>query len=342
MLADGTTRSRPWSHAQPSPARTATPSRQSARRLGDDGRKPLRQRIAVRSGPSDVRSRHPGSIPGRSVTMGPVPPGPPAPPGVPMRVVVPVTTLWSAPDRPRRVDAPIVADHPDHTAWLDRPRPARRRRRTRAGPAGAARPGTDPGGRRRACARPGSARSNGYPRRLGARRVPWQPTSLDPRATPGGCAWRTSSPTTPAATATAGGRLLGRPPRPGRSRRPRLRSRAPRAAATCGAGPPRWGWTAPDWSTRSTATWAGSSRGTPTTSRRPVRRYRSPRLSPATSTSSPGATTAAHHVGIVTGPGRMVHASGGRSVVEEDLDAGAPRHPRAPPDGWWTPRLLPL
>jgi len=28
----------------------------------------------------------------------------------------------------------------------------------------------------------------------------------------------------------------------------------------------------------------------------------------------------AHHVGIVTGPGRMIHAAGGRSVVEEDLD----------------------
>ena len=35
-----------------------------------------------------------------------------------MRVRVPVTTLWVAPDRPRAVDAPAVADLPDVAAWL--------------------------------------------------------------------------------------------------------------------------------------------------------------------------------------------------------------------------------
>lgn len=33
-------------------------------------------------------------------------------------VSVPVTTLWIAPDRPREVDAPIVAPEPDATRWL--------------------------------------------------------------------------------------------------------------------------------------------------------------------------------------------------------------------------------
>ena len=35
-----------------------------------------------------------------------------------MRVRVPVTTLWVAPDCPREVDAPAVADRPDVAAWL--------------------------------------------------------------------------------------------------------------------------------------------------------------------------------------------------------------------------------
>ena len=35
-----------------------------------------------------------------------------------MRVRVPVTTLWVAPDRPRAVDAPAVADRPDVAGWL--------------------------------------------------------------------------------------------------------------------------------------------------------------------------------------------------------------------------------
>lgn len=33
-------------------------------------------------------------------------------------VAVPVSTLWSAPDAPRRVDAAIVADRPNSAAWL--------------------------------------------------------------------------------------------------------------------------------------------------------------------------------------------------------------------------------
>jgi cell wall-associated NlpC family hydrolase len=37
---------------------------------------------------------------------------------VPMRVRVPVATLWAAPDRPRGVDAAAVADRPDVVAWL--------------------------------------------------------------------------------------------------------------------------------------------------------------------------------------------------------------------------------
>jgi len=36
----------------------------------------------------------------------------------PMRVNVPVTTLWVGPDKPRPVDAPAVADTPDHRTWL--------------------------------------------------------------------------------------------------------------------------------------------------------------------------------------------------------------------------------
>jgi hypothetical protein len=33
-------------------------------------------------------------------------------------VRVPVTTVWSAPESPRPVDAPIVADEPDAVEWL--------------------------------------------------------------------------------------------------------------------------------------------------------------------------------------------------------------------------------
>src|SRR3954451_6876637 len=33
-------------------------------------------------------------------------------------VRVPVTTVWTAPDSPRAVDAAIVADEPDAAAWL--------------------------------------------------------------------------------------------------------------------------------------------------------------------------------------------------------------------------------
>jgi len=36
----------------------------------------------------------------------------------PMRVNVPVATLWAAPDKPRLVDAPAIADSPDMDAWL--------------------------------------------------------------------------------------------------------------------------------------------------------------------------------------------------------------------------------
>ncbi len=36
----------------------------------------------------------------------------------PMRVNVPVTTLWVSPDQPRPVDAPAIAESPDHGAWL--------------------------------------------------------------------------------------------------------------------------------------------------------------------------------------------------------------------------------
>lgn len=38
--------------------------------------------------------------------------------GVLMRVAVPVATLWVAPDRPREVDAAAIADDPDVVSWL--------------------------------------------------------------------------------------------------------------------------------------------------------------------------------------------------------------------------------
>ena len=223
--------------------------------------------------------------------MGPVPPGPPAPPGVPMRVVVPVTTVWSAPDRPRRVDAPIVADHPDHSAWLtalDRHADDDERGQGRLGLHGRVLSQVVAGEPVLVLEAAGATAT-----RAGWVPVvcPWQPSVAGPPglarvASPA----RTSSPTTPAATAT-GRRTTPGPLRPARtvaSTSPSLASTS--GCRTCGAGPHRWAWTAPDWSISCTATWAGSSPGTPTTSRRPVRRYRSPRLGPATSTSSPGAT----------------------------------------------------
>lgn len=95
-----------------------------------------------------------------------------------LRVDVPVTTLWTSPDAPRPVDAPLVAARPDVTRWLaaldahaDDPR------------------GTDGDGRLGLHGRVHTQLVAGEPVHvLGARGnawsevvCPWQPSSTDPR-----------------------------------------------------------------------------------------------------------------------------------------------------------------
>lgn len=50
------------------------------------------------------------------------------PAAVTATVSVPVSVIWRTPESPRTVDAPMLAEHPDHSAWLaamDRPQASR-------------------------------------------------------------------------------------------------------------------------------------------------------------------------------------------------------------------------
>ena len=237
-----------------------------------------------------------------------------------MRVVVPVTTLWAAPDRPRRVDAPIVADRPDHATWLaalDRHPDDDERGQGRLGLHGRVLTQVVAGEPVLVLEAPGATAT-----RAGWVPVvcPWQPTSLDPRGYPG---WLRRAHLIGDDT---GGHGDG-PEDDTWAARPGPDGRADLAFAREHLGLPYlWGGTSPqglDCSglvhlvqrelgrvvPRDAHDQQAACRAIPVAEAEPGDLY---------FFSRDGAPT--HHVGIVTGPGRMIHAAGGRTVVEEALD----------------------
>jgi cell wall-associated NlpC family hydrolase len=229
--------------------------------------------------------------------------------GVLMRVAVPVATLWVAPDRPREVDAAAVADEPDVVSWLA---------------ALDAHPDDDESGDGRlglhgrvhtqlVSGEPVDvvAAVPAYPGWLEVV-CPWQPSSLDPRGYPG---W-----------VRAAHLGEGEPDAPTGSA-DETRSGLDLAREHLGL-PYLWGGTSPlglDCSGLVHTVQRRLGHVVPRDAHDQQAALEP--VDPADAEpgdlyffARPGRP--AHHVGIVTGAYRMIHASEGRAVVEEPLDEG--------------------
>lgn len=228
--------------------------------------------------------------------------------GVLMRVAVPVATLWVAPDRPREVDAAAVADQPDVVSWLA---------------ALDANPDDDESGDGRLGLhdRVLTQLVDGEPVEVvgavpaypGWLEVvcPWQPSSLDPRGYPG---WVRAA-------------HLVDDENPGPPRGSTDRSDLDLAREHLGL-PYLWGGTSPLGLDCSGLVHTVQRRLGHVVPRDAHDQQAA--LEPVDpADAEPGDLyffarhgRPAHHVGIVTGAYRMIHASEGRAVVEEPLDEG--------------------
>jgi hypothetical protein len=240
---------------------------------------------------------------------------------LPLRVRVAVSTLWVHPDRPRPVDAPAVADEPDVAAWL-----AALDRSPGDDEAGAGRLGlhgrvdsqVTAGEPVFALETPPAYAEAGWVSVV----CPWQPTSLDPRGYPG---WLRRAHLIPDDT---GEHAVG-PPDESWAARPGPDGRLDLALAREHLGLPYlWGGLSPDGLDcsglvhlvhRELARVVPRDAHDQQAACRPVA-LEEARPGDLYFFARPGRP--AHHVGIVTAPGWMIHAAERRSVVEEELDEG--------------------
>lgn len=227
-----------------------------------------------------------------------------------MRVAVPVATLWVGPDRPREVDGPAVADDPDVVSWLA---------------ALDAHPDDDESGDGRlglhgrvhtqlVAGEPVEVVGT-VPAYRGWLEVvcPWQPSSLDPRGYPGWLRAAHLVDTEPGPAAPAA-----------------VDDRSERSDLDLAREhldlPYLWGGTSPlglDCSGLVHTVQRRLGRVVPRDAH--DQQAATEAVDPAAARpgdlyffARPGEP--AHHVGIVTGAYRMIHAAEGRAVVEEPLD----------------------
>ncbi len=241
------------------------------------------------------------------------------PPG-PAVVRVPVTTLWVAPERPRPVDAPILADVPDARRWLADLDAHRRDdesgdgRRGLHGRVGSQLVAGEPV---RVLSTAGAADAGGWAQVL----CPWQPAAHGAGGYPGWVPAAHLAPApaglgaaTPPVTADAAGRT---------SEHPALRLTREHLGLRC-----LWGGLSPlglDCSGLVHLTWRRLGVVVP----RDAHAQAAAAEPLAAAEVAPGDLyffgrphRPIHHVGVVVSPGRMLHASETRGmVVEEDLTA---------------------
>src|SRR4051794_14310225 len=237
--------------------------------------------------------------------------------GVQMRVRVPVATLWVDPDRPRPVDAPALADVPDAAAWL-----TALDAHADDGEEGDGRLGLHGRVQTQLLAGEPVIVVGDDPAHPGWVEVvcPWQPSSLDLRGYPG---WLREAHLIGDDTGGHG----DAPEDESWAARPGPDGRADLALAREHLGLPYlWGGTSPlglDCSGLVHLVHRELGRVLP----RDAHDQQAATEPVALADVTPGDLyffarpgEPAHHVGIVSGAGRMIHASERRAVVEEPLD----------------------